>query len=532
MISHRQYLVILFALITAFAPVSADTVLVKVNRQTSEIMPRDSQLVLDLTDFFQVYPAPGPVVSFEFEAPVVDEYRDLFTGRQWDPSSGQYLFDENGYHLTEDTNPQNLITYETLTGEPYGHLFSIKPADLLKESHQVRYQLYPEDAPESVANFLGYLKRGDYDGTIIHRSEGERWRTGGSTYRLVQAGNLRHYRGEREDITIPFELIRPRSAIPLEASRSHIAGSLGIARGTAANSATSQFFINTTDNSRFFNNFYTVIGELVEPEPLSALDDLTKARHYGLGNWAESMTNAPLFTPYLFESGSYLSFSNFTVTEGSSDGITFRWEFIEFENDDEEEDPEDPWDRDSFDISIDANGQLIVNRLDTGQAAILVIATDNQSREAEFELFLSAYNPDILTTVGNITVIEPGERYFSSWFGGFTEIEYPLLNHDSLGPVFIYHASGSRRVIYHSELGWLDATTTRFPWFYAHQFDTWLYAPRATTPQSRWFYKPADLVEEAEEGEEQAEQPPGEWVWLVQGELIPVPPAASSDTED
>jgi cyclophilin family peptidyl-prolyl cis-trans isomerase len=521
---YRQFLVILIGFITFIAPATAETILVKVNRQTSEILPRDSQLQLDLTDFFQVYEAPGPIVSFEFEAPVVDEYRDLFTGRQWNPESGAYLYDENGYALTEDTNPQNLITYKTTSGEPYNHLFRKKPQDLRTETHQVSYQLFPEDAPENVANFLGYLKRGDYEGAIIHRSEGERWRTAPGTYRLLQTGNVRRYRGDRDDIDIPFELIRARSTVPLEAARSHIAGSLGIARGEAPNSASSQFFINTSNNSGFFNNFYTVIGELIETDSLSALDDITKARHYGLGSWADSMSNAPLFTPYLYESDSYPTFTNFTVSDGSSAGISFRWEFIEPEESESEDDeePEDPWNRDSFDISISEDGRLIVNRIDSGEAAIRIIATDSENREAEFELFLSGFNPDIISTVGSVTSAEPGERYFSTWFGNFSEHEWehPFLDHESLGLVWMRNIGGNNRILHHNELGWISVATARFPWFYSHQFETWLFSPRATTPESQWFYKPAERVEEAEEGEEQVEQPLGEWGFLSNGELI------------
>jgi hypothetical protein len=83
------------------------------------------------------------------------------------------------------------------------------------------------------------------------------------------------------------------------------------------------------------------------------------------------------------------------------------------------------------------------------------------------------------------------------------------------------NTGGNNRLLYNENLGWMSVVTARFPWFYSHQFETWLFTPRATTPETQWFYKPADRVGEAEEDEEQAEQSSGEWVRLSGGELIP-----------
>ena len=44
------------------------------------------------------------------------------------------------------------------------------PSVLLKTSEgDIRVELYPEKAPKTVANFLDYVKAGQYSGTIFHR---------------------------------------------------------------------------------------------------------------------------------------------------------------------------------------------------------------------------------------------------------------------------------------------------------------------------------------------------------------------------
>jgi peptidyl-prolyl cis-trans isomerase A (cyclophilin A) len=44
------------------------------------------------------------------------------------------------------------------------------PSVLLKTSEgDIRVELYPEKAPKTVANFLDYVKSGQYNGTIFHR---------------------------------------------------------------------------------------------------------------------------------------------------------------------------------------------------------------------------------------------------------------------------------------------------------------------------------------------------------------------------
>jgi len=96
----------------------------------------------------------------------------------------------------------------------------------------IRCTLDADRAPISTANFLAYVAAGQYDGTIFHRViPGFMVQTGGLDAAL------------RERSTLP--------AIKNEAANGlrNVRGSVAMARTSAVDSATSQFFINVADNA-------------------------------------------------------------------------------------------------------------------------------------------------------------------------------------------------------------------------------------------------------------------------------------------
>jgi cyclophilin family peptidyl-prolyl cis-trans isomerase len=112
--------------------------------------------------------------------------------------------------------------------------------------------LYPENAPKTVENFLQYVRDGFYDGTIFHRViPGFMAQGGGFTRNLQQKPT--------------------RPAIPNEAGNGlrNAIGTVAMARTKDPHSATAQFFINVADND--FLDFkspdesgygYTVFGRV------------------------------------------------------------------------------------------------------------------------------------------------------------------------------------------------------------------------------------------------------------------------------
>ncbi|HRY45255.1 MAG TPA: peptidylprolyl isomerase [Thermoanaerobaculia bacterium] len=92
-------------------------------------------------------------------------------------------------------------------------------------------ELHEKEAPETVRNFLAYVDEGFYAGTIFHRVIEDF---------MIQGGGL-----DRE-----MSRKKTRDPIANEAMNKlkNRAGTVAMARTSAPNSATSQFFVNVVDN--------------------------------------------------------------------------------------------------------------------------------------------------------------------------------------------------------------------------------------------------------------------------------------------
>jgi peptidyl-prolyl cis-trans isomerase A (cyclophilin A) len=92
-------------------------------------------------------------------------------------------------------------------------------------------ELFAREAPLTVKNFLQYVDDGFFDGTIFHRIV---------PGFVIQGGGL----------TADFANKKTRAPISNEAKNGlkNTRGALSMARTSDVNSATSQFFVNLTDN--------------------------------------------------------------------------------------------------------------------------------------------------------------------------------------------------------------------------------------------------------------------------------------------
>ena len=133
---------------------------------------------------------------------------------------------------------------------------------------EIEIELYSDRAPVTVANFLKYVDNSFYDNTIFHRVIGNF---------MIQGGGFVHGMGQKR--TLPP--IKNEADNGLSNSR----GTIAMARTSAVNSATAQFFINVKDNR--FLDFrspdprgygYCVFGRVV-----SGMDVVDRIRYVRTG---------------------------------------------------------------------------------------------------------------------------------------------------------------------------------------------------------------------------------------------------------
>ena len=134
-----------------------------------------------------------------------------------------------------------------------------KPVVILDTSHGViKMELYPGKAPVTVENFLAYVDDGLYDGTIFHRV------IGGF---MIQGGSF-----------APDMKPKPtKPPIKNEADNGlkNDTGTVAMARTPVRDSATSQFFINLSDNG-FLNHGSRDFGYAVFASVIEGMDVVEK----------------------------------------------------------------------------------------------------------------------------------------------------------------------------------------------------------------------------------------------------------------
>jgi peptidyl-prolyl cis-trans isomerase A (cyclophilin A) len=136
-------------------------------------------------------------------------------------------------------------------------------------------ELFPKEAPVTVENFLRYVDDGFFDGTIFHRIV---------PGFVIQGGGL----------TTDFSNKQTRAPISNEAKNGlkNTRGSLSMARTSDINSATSQFFVNLTDNA-FLDNSSRDYGYAVFGRVTDGMDVIDKIAKVSTGR-RKGYTDAPL----------------------------------------------------------------------------------------------------------------------------------------------------------------------------------------------------------------------------------------------
>jgi cyclophilin family peptidyl-prolyl cis-trans isomerase len=134
----------------------------------------------------------------------------------------------------------------------------------------IKIELYPDKAPETVKNFLSYVDKKHYDGTIFHRVI--------RTF-MIQGGGMSSGMVEKKTDSP----IKNESKNGVSNSR----GTIAMARTNAPHTATAQFFINVADNNALDAGArgewgYAVFGKVIE-----GMDVVDKIKVVPTGNFGQ-----------------------------------------------------------------------------------------------------------------------------------------------------------------------------------------------------------------------------------------------------
>lgn len=134
----------------------------------------------------------------------------------------------------------------------------------------IKVELFEDKAPLSVKNFLAYVEDRFYDGTIFHRVMPDF---------MIQGGGFEP--GMKQKPT------RPPIKNESDNGLSNLRGTVAMARTSAPDSATAQFYINVVDNPSLNRNLaedgvgYCVFGQVLEG--MAVVDKIRRVRTTRLG---------------------------------------------------------------------------------------------------------------------------------------------------------------------------------------------------------------------------------------------------------
>lgn len=174
-------------------------------------------------------------------------------------------------------------------------------------------ELWPDVAPCTVNNFLGYMESGRYNGTFIHRTVDNF---------VIQGGGYTYDEGS--DL---FASIVRDPAVVNEPGESNLRATIAMARvGGEVNSATSEFFINLADNTRLdtADEGFTVFGVVAEAS-MNVVNDIATLPRVA-GRWAlnsalrETFSELPVLVAPTSPPGGFGCFDPFALPENGPSG--------------------------------------------------------------------------------------------------------------------------------------------------------------------------------------------------------------------
>ena len=168
-----------------------------------------------------------------------------------------------------------VIIYARLSEPDYSKVPYPTVTITMENGDEIHLELYPDVAPNTVANFVQLAQDGFYDGTIFHRVIAGFMIQGGDPTGTGMGGPVFTIKGEF-------------SANGFANNLSHTRGVISMARAQDYNSAGSQFFIMHAD-APSLDGQYAAFGRVTDEESLAVVDaiatTLTDSNDKPLSEW-------------------------------------------------------------------------------------------------------------------------------------------------------------------------------------------------------------------------------------------------------
>lgn len=158
--------------------------------------------------------------------------------------------------------------YVVQPGDDIVIIYGSNPVIALNTTYgTILMELYEKDAPNTVKNFLNYVNDGDYKDTIFHRADDD-W--------VIQGGGFKTNSTTFTNVS-QFTAIPTDPPIQNEFKLSNVRGTVAMAKNSDPNSATSQFFVNLSDNTQLdlaANGAFTVFGKVLSMTTVEKIENL------------------------------------------------------------------------------------------------------------------------------------------------------------------------------------------------------------------------------------------------------------------
>ena len=194
-----------------------------------------------------------------------------------------------------------MLTLERLEHRYMMHGDGLSSVTIETQRGDITIELFADDAPQTVANFLNYVNDGDYADMLFHRLvPGFVLQGGGFT--VTDPAVCGNPCNVNEVDTSRFGEVPTDPPVVNEFMRSNLTGTVAMAKlGGDPNSATSQFFVNLKDNSSnldFQNGGFTVFGQVTDMtvvEDIASLGTINLSSQFPIGSRLTAIGAAPVF---------------------------------------------------------------------------------------------------------------------------------------------------------------------------------------------------------------------------------------------